>query len=218
MRIYAVADIHAKPDRIQQIRQNVERFKPDIMVLAGDIVNFTRPEPIVKNIGALKIPVLAITGNTDPARIEIIFKGNPSITSVNRNSLTLDGITFAGISGTTPLPFLSKICFGEKKALEKLVPFLNSPAVFIAHTPPRGTLDLVGGKFHAGSIALRDFINTYQPELLLCGHIHESSGVDKIGRTIVANCAMGAQSQGILIDMNADNGTTGIKTKHLKNQ
>ena len=38
-----------------------------------------------------------------------------------------------------------------------------------------------------GSTAVRDAIMRYQPLLGLHGHIHESRGVRKLGRTTVAN-------------------------------
>jgi len=40
---------------------------------------------------------------------------------------------------------------------------------------------------HVGSKAVRKVIEEYQPKALLCGHIHESPGVHKIGRTVCIN-------------------------------
>jgi len=40
---------------------------------------------------------------------------------------------------------------------------------------------------HVGSKAVREVIEKYQPLLGLHGHIHESKGYDKIGRTLVIN-------------------------------
>ena len=61
--------------------------------------------------------------------------------------------------------------------------------VYVAHTPPFGTkLDqLAGGIASIGSRALRRFIDRRQPPLTLHGHIHESPGVDRLGRTVCAN-------------------------------
>ena len=63
----------------------------------------------------------------------------------------------------------------------------------MTHTPPRDTLcDRVRSGAHAGSRALRRFIERHQPPLVLSGHIHESPRVsggyrDQIGRTVVVN-------------------------------
>ncbi len=39
-------------------------------------------------------------------------------------------------------------------------------------------LDRVRSGLHAGSTAVRDFIEKYQPEYFFCGHIHEAQGVE----------------------------------------
>ncbi len=40
MRIYAVADIHGKPEKITLVREKTEDLKPDALVVAGDITNY----------------------------------------------------------------------------------------------------------------------------------------------------------------------------------
>jgi Icc-related predicted phosphoesterase len=79
----------------------------------------------------------------------------------------------------------------------------KNTAILMAHAPPYGTkIDLApalnkdlkyitkGGQLvfeHVGSKAVREVIEKYQPLLGLHGHIHESKGYDKIGRTLVIN-------------------------------
>jgi hypothetical protein len=65
--------------------------------------------------------------------------------------------------------------------------------VFVLHSPPRDTLcDVMAGGRHVGSRAIRRFVETHQPPLVLSGHIHESPRVsgawrDAVGRTVVVN-------------------------------
>ena len=40
---------------------------------------------------------------------------------------------------------------------------------------------------HAGSTAIREFIESFQPDIVICGHIHEARGADKLGRSIMIN-------------------------------
>jgi Icc-related predicted phosphoesterase len=40
---------------------------------------------------------------------------------------------------------------------------------------------------NVGSVSIRGAIEKHQPKLVLCGHIHESRGTHKIGRTLVIN-------------------------------
>ena len=48
----------------------------------------------------------------------------------------------------------------------------------ICHAPPLDTaLDRVHDGLHAGSRAVREFIEKVQPAHFFCGHIHEAEGV-----------------------------------------
>ncbi len=60
--------------------------------------------------------------------------------------------------------------------------------VYVMHSPPWGTsLDRLYDGRAVGSRAIRDFIESRQPPLTLHGHVHESPGVDRIGRTVSVN-------------------------------
>lgn len=79
-------------------------------------------------------------------------------------------------------------------ALEELATRSDpSRTVLVSHSPPHGTAcDMIGARTHVGSRALRAFVETHQPPLVLSGHIHESPRVssayrDTIGRTVVVN-------------------------------
>jgi Icc-related predicted phosphoesterase len=39
MRIYAAADIHRRPDKIERIRNAVSEAQADVLVIAGDILS-----------------------------------------------------------------------------------------------------------------------------------------------------------------------------------
>jgi Icc-related predicted phosphoesterase len=49
-------------------------------------------------------------------------------------------------------------------------------------------VDILHSGIHAGSIAVREFIEEHEPELVVCGHIHEARGVDAIGKSTIVNC------------------------------
>ena len=59
----------------------------------------------------------------------------------------------------------------------------------------------------AGSIAVKDTIQEYQPMLGLHGHIHESKGTFKIGRTLCLNPGseyMERVLRGVLLDIDGN--------------
>jgi Icc-related predicted phosphoesterase len=58
----------------------------------------------------------------------------------------------------------------------------------MAHNPPFDTqTDCVGFGRSVGSKAVRRFIEKYQPDVCVTGHIHESRAVDRVGKTQIIN-------------------------------
>lgn len=61
--------------------------------------------------------------------------------------------------------------------------------VLVTHGPPKGVLDANTGGIACGSLALLDWIQKYEPRLVVCGHIHEGHGIAMVGNTLVVNAA-----------------------------
>ena len=60
--------------------------------------------------------------------------------------------------------------------------------ILISHTPPaRTNLDRTARGEHVGSEAVRRWIATARPALLVCGHIHESWGVERVEGVLCLN-------------------------------
>lgn len=92
----------------------------------------------------------------------------------------------AGLGYSNPTPFNTPGEFSEMQLAERLGRFAHlKPLVLICHAPPFGTaLDEMRPGVHAGSTAVRDFIDAHQPEYFFCGHIHEAEGAAiTMGRT-----------------------------------
>jgi uncharacterized protein len=200
MRLYAVADIHGRSDRMAAIKNNLETYCPDALVAAGDITTFRKAD-FVSALGDLSIPVLAIRGNTDLKRTESGFALKENIVYLDNRDVTLQGTHFAGASGTLAIPFRSRIAFRETAIWNRLIPRITPQTILIAHPPPWGCLDRVMGKYHAGCKSLEKVIRSRQPALLICGHIHEDSGMAVLGQTLIVNCAMGPACEGAIIDI-----------------
>ena len=205
MRIYAVADIHAKRRRLDQIAKNVNRLKPDLLVVAGDLTHYRSSSFVVDQLTRLPVPVFAIRGNTDRKMIGRQIAHTSSISSKYLPPTPVCPFAFVGIDGTVPIPFRSRIAFREIQVLKKISPLVNRNTVLVVHPPPWGILDEVLGKFSAGSKNLLAFVRHTQPAVVLCGHIHERPGVRQLRKTHVINCTMGNGSRGACIDCDDDN-------------
>jgi Icc-related predicted phosphoesterase len=201
MRIYAVADLHGRTDRIALIKEKVSVLKPDIVVIAGDITNYSNPGPVISQINEIPVPVMAIRGNTDRPKVEGILKQCSNITALHLNEITIDGIPFIGVSGTIPIPFSSRLRIRERRFHEQLELLLNRQSVLVVHPPPWGSLDEAFGRFHAGCRRLLKTITRRQPRLVICGHIHERPGLVSIRETLVVNCSIGRMGNGALIGL-----------------
>src|SRR5579884_3631393 len=146
------------------------------------------------------------TGNDDPVQLGSIIESSGFVEYPNEKVIELDQhheLLSLGYSNITPwkLPGdLSEEELGNR--IDKLVSYTRDVknALFNIHVPPFNThLDLApkldeqlrpklspGGEpefVHVGSSAVRDAIERYQPLAGLHGHIHESRGYTKIGRT-----------------------------------
>ncbi len=210
MRIYACADIHGKERHIEAVKHAICEFEPDIAIIAGDIARFFNQASVIASLDTLGLPVYAVTGNSDRAIVKTAIKNATNITSLHmaRVDVTIGGMqkSISGVDGTFPLPFRSKVSIFEARTIRKLDKVASFGGILVVHPPPLGTLDQVfGSRLHAGSGGIARYIEKAKPEIVICGHIHESAGVGNIGETLVINCAMGKNVNGAIIEV--DDGT-----------
>lgn len=65
----------------------------------------------------------------------------------------------------------------------------GSPPIWVTHGPPYGVCDEVGNGHH-GSRALLDAIELHQPEMVICGHLHEGAPSGRIGDSTIINASL----------------------------
>ncbi|WP_035241186.1 metallophosphoesterase family protein [Desulfobacter vibrioformis] len=201
MRIYAVADIHGKPEHMESMYKILDQYHPELIVIPGDMTHFFNWSTVLSQLDSLPVPVLVVRGNTDFKRIESRIKKAANITLLTETPFKVKDFSFVGISGTLPLPFANRIGLNEKKRIAALPCPMEPDTVLVVHTPPRGACDRVGKKIHAGSLNLARFITAATPSLVLCGHIHEDFGLKTLHQSTVVNCAIAGPGSGAVIDL-----------------
>ena len=204
MQIYAVADIHARPDRLARIREHVETHAPDAVVIAGDVVSYVNPGSVYRFLGELGVPVLMIRGNTDLAWHERCIQRHVNLLSLHMEKVMVRGNPFVGVSGALAVPFRTRFRLFEKRLLEKAASLVCPKTILVVHSPPYGVLDQVLGKVSAGSKGAAKLVFDRTPRLVLCGHIHEAAGVRIVGKTTIVNCSIGSAGEGVLVHLDRD--------------
>jgi uncharacterized protein len=155
------------------------------------------------------IRLYAMTGNDDPHELKQILRASPALTETEDRLLDLgDGITMISCGWSNPTPWHTPREMDDdnlERRIEKTAAEVSNPerAIFNLHVPPaRTAIDLApalddslkpvvkGGAVmmkSVGSEAVRRVLERYQPMLGLHGHIHESRGAIRLGRTLSIN-------------------------------
>jgi Icc-related predicted phosphoesterase len=161
-----------------------------------------------ERLGATGIPLFATGGNDDDLSIEPVLERSGYAQNAEGRVLRVDGeheLVSTGYGNITPWRCPRDLSEEELRTrIDETASALTSAetAIFNLHVPPYGSgLDLaakldtsvdppralMGEMVPAGSTAVRDAIEEYQPLLSLHGHIHESRSISRIGRTMCIN-------------------------------
>jgi uncharacterized protein len=160
-------------------------------------------------LGGTGIEVIFAPGNDDPLFVDDLLSGSDVVVNPDSRVVELPGgfpMISVGYSNRTPWDSPRELDEDDlRKVIDEEVAKLEDPrrAVFNLHVPPKNTpidqameLDaefrpvVKGGSpviTGVGSSAVRDAIATYQPMMSLHGHIHESRGEARIGKTVALN-------------------------------
>ena len=222
MKFLLLADIEGyTPEFEPNFFQNIE-----FVVIAGDISigakNISRNAKFYHRIRETipsKIPIYYVIGNREYENMATEFEGIPVnfipihnrvFTHTLSNGLK---VHLVGFGGALPGIFNNFVKTEEEFAegLDKL--FLETKSIvkngeiviLVVHNPPFSErLDKVFTGEHIGSHAIRELIEKYNPTYCVCGHVHESQGIETIGATKCVNS--GASKQGNAAILSLDSG------------
>jgi len=199
MQIVCITDLHGRLESLHRILADAGH--PDVVLFGGDITNFGTPNDAARVIQLAQrhVPtVLAVAGNCDSAAID---------EELERLGVALHGRGHVcgnvGIHGLSAIPPWRRGMYqlpeqDLEAALQRGHAAVEdaSQHVLLAHVPPRGMkVDRTFFWTHAGSTAVRSFVDRIQPTLVFCGHIHEGRGIELSGRTTVVNCGFGGRGE-----------------------
>jgi uncharacterized protein len=218
MRIAATSDLHFTPQGYDRIREPLSHVKDeaDVLVIAGDLTNYGKPEEMHSLMNALvrlRIPIVSVLGNHDyesDQQDELMkMMSAEGIKVLDGSSYERDGVGFAGTKGF-PGGFGRGMltAFGEKEIkafvqagldetlkLERALTMLSSSKiVIVTHYAP--ICETVEGERleilpFLGSSRLAEVIDRHQAVIAFHGHAHHGKPDGKtIGGVPVHNVAL----------------------------
>jgi len=188
MRLLAFSDLHTD---LAQAHSLVERSaEVDVVVGVGDFASVhSGLTETIAALGAIEAPAVLVPGNneTEEALREACANWSRAVV-LHGEGTEIDGVTFFGLGAGVPVtPWDWSFDLTEEAAAE-LLEACPEGCVLAVHSPPRGHVDVSGAGRHLGSEAVLRAIERTRPRLALCGHIHESWGMEsRIGPTPVIN-------------------------------
>jgi len=201
MRILAITDIHGSESVKYAVREWLDMFKPEIVTISGDITNFGPPSWARKFLDAIPLPKFAVPGNCDPPNvIEEIKKSKAKCLHFSREKYK--DFEFVGLGGSISTPFGTPFELEEEEIYNELKKVIVPRAIIVSHTPAKGHLDSIPSRGSGlGSVSLLRIVKEYQPILFISGHIHESVGVERDGKTVFVNPGPAKNNMCAIIDI-----------------
>lgn len=186
-RLLIFSDIHNDARALERLMA----VEADYYIAAGDLVSWARGldkmgEVMKRRAGK----VWVLPGNHESTQDISSFCKRFGFHDFQGGTMDVAGVYVAGLGYSTPTPFDTPGEYSEQEMASRLEKFENlKPLVLVCHAPPLNTaLDRIKEGLHAGSQAVRDFIEARQPSHFFCGHIHEAEGaVVQMGVTRAQN-------------------------------
>ncbi len=182
------------------------------------------------------IRLFVCPGNDDELEVDEVIRRSDSVELGEGRMVEIDGFTMISTGWSNPTPWKTHREESEEKLAERIEAMASqvgdqSKAIFNLHCPPyKSGLDeapaidaelrlLHGGRAlrPVGSTAVRAAIERHQPLISLHGHIHESKGAVKLGKTLSINPGSSYEEgmlMGAIVQLDAKKG---IKSYQLVN-
>jgi Icc-related predicted phosphoesterase len=221
--------------------EDVERMRDDVDVRERIFEQAMRTElerwmaMADERLASSDVDVFVMPGNDDPWFVDDVLERPGVIQACDARIVRVGEHEMLSFGWSNPTPWASPRELPEDELytrMRTLADGLESPstAIFNLHAPPYDSgLDMAaelddelrpvlrGGRpteIPVGSTAVRQLIEELQPALALHGHIHESRGITRIGKTVAINPGSdyaGGRIDGCVVDI----GPGGVERQQL---
>ncbi len=188
MRILAFSDLHC--DLTGAERLVAASADADLVIGAGDFASVhSGLTETIDALSAISTPTLLVPGNNEREDdLREAAAAWQAATVLHGEATQVAGVTFFGLGAGIPItPWDWSFDLDEQEAAVMLED-LPTGGVLIVHSPPFGHVDTSSDGHHLGSRAILAAIEASEPDLAVCGHIHESwGGESQVGPTRILN-------------------------------
>ncbi len=211
MQLLCIADVHNEHTRLRALKEH----HSDLIVIAGDLHDGGSPAeamPVLEELRVFPQKKLIVPGNMDPRLFVEDLWRDYGLQILHRTSFVIGDTGFVGMGGMVArnpkrLGDPARYYHTDDDIYATLTELLQSirdleNRIVVVHQPPRGVRDRLYNGELSGSIGLRRVIEEQEPDLVICGHIHEDRGASYLGRTLIVN--VGEMRNGLAAKINLD--------------
>lgn len=188
MKILALSDVHGDTSFIKSMAEKGAKEKVDLVLLAGDLVHHDGSlDGLVGPFKAKGLDVAVLPGNHEGLAEIGFLTERYGTKNLHGYTLKIGDVGFfgcgygdIGIHQLTEEDFFAtlKQSHDQLKGIKK--------KIMVTHVQPSDSV--LGLGIFAGSSGVRKAIEQFQPDIHICGHIHETHGMEEqIGKTRVIN-------------------------------
>ena len=192
MKILAAGDMHGDKGLAEKLAKRAIDENIDLVILCGDLTYFEKDTSgIIGPFVAADKKVLMVPGNhEDVSTVDFLAKYY-NVRNLHGYSVCYGDVGIFGAGGATEVGPRSKIT--QENMLELLgqghgyIEYMGKK-IMITHEHPTESAIESFTKFFKGSSAIRKAVDDFQPDFLLCSHVHEAEGIEELmGKTKVVN-------------------------------
>jgi Icc-related predicted phosphoesterase len=187
VKVLIFSDIHGDVRALERIVAQ----PADVYICAGDLATFQKGlDRCGQALESLGEKLWVLPGNHETQDDIREFCRRYGFVDFHRRVLQVESTPWAGLGYSNITPFNTPGEYTEEQISEALSKFNAIAGLnLVIHVPPHNTrLDEFAPGKHAGSSALRSWVEREQPRYLFCGHIHETAGrSERLGATQCIN-------------------------------
>lgn len=195
MKLLAFVDLHGSLKGLRIIQKKAK--EADVLVCAGDLSIFSAElDILMAELDKVEKKIIMVHGNHEfGEEMGALCKIFKNFEFIHKKVYNFKDYVFVGWGGGG----FSLTDKGFEKFTKRIKEKIKGKKVIlVTHAPPYGTKTDYTYKEHHGNKSIRKFIDTIQPKLVVCGHLHETAGKkDKIGKSIVINPGL----EGVILEV-----------------